>query len=390
MDFEFGDDMVAIRMEAKAFLDEHLDDELHERMERTGTHHDPEFSRALGARGWIASGWPVSDGGGGRSWLEQLVINEEFSRAQAPMGAILTTMLVANTLRVWGTPEQKSEVLPGVLRGEVQICLGYSEADGGSDVAAARTRAVRDGDEWVINGEKMFTSLAQVADYVFIVTRTNVEVKKHRGLTMFLVPMTTPGITIAEVKTLGGVRTNITSYQDVRVPDGRRVGDVDGGWAVLSSALEFEHSGSYAPEIDRVLNVAVREASRRDGDGSRRIDDPAVRAALARIAIDIEVSRLLGLNTGWMYSVGQNPVAEGSMAKVFSSEAFARACASLLALFGPDGLEQGHGLSDSGTGVIEHAFRHSQVTRIYAGTSEIHRSIVAERGLGLPRTRSAG
>jgi alkylation response protein AidB-like acyl-CoA dehydrogenase len=167
------------------------------------------------------------------------------------------------------------------------------------------------------------------------------------------------------------------------------VGDVDGGWAVLSSALEFEHSGSYAPEIDRILNVAVHEASRRDGDGSRQIDDPPVRAALARIAIDIEVSRLLGLNTGWMYSVGQNPVAEGSMAKVFSSEAFARACASLLALFGPDGLEQGHGLGDSGTGVIEHAFRHSQVTRIYAGTSEIHRSIVAERGLGLPRTRSA-
>lgn len=390
MDFDPGPQVDELRAEVRAFLADHVRPGVHEDMEETGTHHDPDFARALGARGWIASGWPAEEGGGGRSGLEQIFIGREMSAAQAPTAAIGTTMLVANTLRLWGTDEQKRTVLPGVVRGEVQICLGYSEADGGSDIAAARTRAGRDGDQWVINGEKMFTSLAQVADYVFIVTRTNLEARKHRGLTMFLVPMSTPGITVSEVKTLGGERTNITTYEDVRVPDSCRVGEVDGGWAVLTSALQFEHSGSFDPEIDRVLQVAVKEASRPGPDGRRLIDDPGVRARLARIAVDIEVSHLLGLQSTWMYSVGREPVTEGPMAKLYSSEAFTRACSDLMDVFGADALGRGDGHGSSGLGVLEHAFRHSQVTRIYAGTSEIQRSIVAERGLGLPRTRQAG
>src|SRR5262249_19217527 len=331
------------------------------------------------------------EGGAGLSVLEQSVLSEELRRAQAPMDGIGTAMLVAATLRVWGTPEQKQAVLGPFTRGELLIALGYSEADSGSDVAAARTRSQRDGDEWVINGEKMFTSLAQVADYVFLLTRSDPDaVKKHQGLTMFLVPITTPGITISEVKTLGGERTNITTYDNVRVPDSARVGEVGGGWAVLTSALELEHSGGFATEIERVLNVAVDEASKPDHDGVRLIDDVTVRRRLARIAIAIEVSRLLQRRSAWMYSVGRHPISEGPMAKVFSSEVFSKACSDLLDIFGPDGLRREHGLGSGGTGVIEHAYRHSQVTRIYAGTSEIQRSIIAERGLGLPRTRRAG
>ena len=142
-----------------------------EEMERTGTHHDPAFTRALGARGWVAPGWPKEEGGAGLNVLEQSVLSEELRRAQAPMDGIGTAMLVAATLRIWGTPEQKAAVLPGFTSGELLISLGYSEADSGSDVAAARTRSRRDGEEWVIDGEKMFTSLAQVADYVFLLTR---------------------------------------------------------------------------------------------------------------------------------------------------------------------------------------------------------------------------
>jgi alkylation response protein AidB-like acyl-CoA dehydrogenase len=390
IDFDLGLETQELRAEVRSFLSEHLDPEIHERMEKTGTHHDRAFAEALGAKGWIASGWPVSEGGGGRSWLEQIVISQELSAADAPTAGIGTTMLVANTLRIWGTPEQKEEVLPGIVRGEIQVCLGYSEADSGSDVAAARTRAIRDGDEWTVNGEKMFTSLAQIADYVFLLTRTNLDVKKHKGLTMFLIPMSTPGIAISEIKTLGGERTNVTSYQDVRVPDACRVGAVDGGWSVLTSALNFEHAVNYGPEVARVLRVAAEEASKPAGDGTRLIDDSSVRERLARVAIEVEVSELLGLRANWLAATGQAVRYEGSMAKVYSSEALARASADLLAIFGPDGLEQGGGHRGSGVGVIEHAFRHSQVTRIYAGTSEIHRSIVAERGLGLPRTRSAG
>jgi alkylation response protein AidB-like acyl-CoA dehydrogenase len=390
MDFRLGTDAEALRADVRAFLDQHLTEEIRSFMERTGTHHNDDFARAMGARGWVAPAWPKEEGGAGLGVLEQSVLHEEMQRAKAPVDGILTMMLVANTIRLWGTPEQKERILGPAARGELLISLGYSEADAGSDVAAARTRAVPDGDEWVIDGEKMFTSLAHVAQYVFLITRTSTEGKKHKGLTMFLVPLDTPGITVSEVKTLGGERTNITSYESVRVPDTARVGEVNSGWAVLSSALEFEHANGFGAEVARLLDVAVDAASKPDTDGRRLLDDPLVRARLAAIAIQTEVARLLEQRSAWMYEVDRHPVAEGPMAKLYSSEAFTRASSELLDVFGAAALARGGGLSPSGVGVVEHAFRHSQVTRIYAGTSEIQRSLIAERGLGLPRTRSAG
>jgi alkylation response protein AidB-like acyl-CoA dehydrogenase len=229
-----------------------------------------------------------------------------------------------------------------------------------------------------------------VADYIFLLARTNPDAKKHRGLTTFLVPTTSPGFSISEVKTLGGERTNITTYEEVRVPDHLRVGEVDQGWGVAAAALELEHGGSFGGGITVCLEAALERAAEPDEDGRRLLDDPSVRARLARAAIDAEVSTLLGLRAGWMQATGQRPLAEGSMAKVYSSEAFSRACSDLLDVFGPDSLRRTRGLGDHSLGTIEHNYRHSQVTRIYAGTSEIHRSIIAEGGLGLPRTRSAG
>jgi alkylation response protein AidB-like acyl-CoA dehydrogenase len=390
MDFDLGEDAEAVRKEVREFLAENLTADIHERMAETGTYYDGDFARALGARGWIAAGWPEEEGGSGRTWLEQAALNQELRRAEAPVDAIGTTMLVAETLRMFGTPEQKETIMKPAVRGELVIALGYSEPDSGSDAAAARTRAVVDGEEWVIDGEKMFTTLSQVADYVFMLTRTDTEVKKHRGLTTFLVPTTSAGFSISEVKTLGGERTNITTYEGVRIPDRLRVGEVNQGWSVASAALELEHSGSYAGEIEQVLAVAVHEASLPAADGSRLIDDPSVRARLAHAAIEIEVSDLLGMRAGWMHHVGQRPLVEGSMAKVYSSEAFSRAASELLDVFGPASLQRGRGMGDETLAKIEHAYRHSQVTRIYAGTSEIHRSIIAEAGLGLPRTRAAG
>ena len=390
MDFDMGPEAEALRKEVREFIAEHLTDDMYDRMVETGTYYDVDFARALGERGWIAAGWPEEEGGSGRSWTEQNVLHAELGRAEAPTDAIGTTMLIAATLRMFGTPEQKEAIMAPAVRGEVVIALGYTEPDSGSDAAAARTRAVRDGEEWVINGEKMFTTLSQVADYVFVLTRTNPDVKKHRGLTTFLVPTTAPGFSIAEVKTMGGERTNITTYEDVRIPDSLRVGEVDQGWGVAAAALELEHGGSYGGGIATSLEVAVAQASVPDEEGRRLIDDPSVRARLAEAAIEAEVSTLLGLRAGWMHAVGQRPLAEGSMAKVYSSEAFSRCCSDLLDIFGPDGLRRGRGLGDESLGAIEHNYRHSQVTRIYAGTSEIHRSIIAEGGLGLPRTRAAG
>jgi alkylation response protein AidB-like acyl-CoA dehydrogenase len=168
----------------RAFVAEHVTAELLERVYATGTWHDAEFARALAERGWIAPGWSEAEGGAGRSWLEQIVIREELDRVDAPISGLSVTMLVANTIRLWGSPELKDEILPKVVRGALVIVLGYSEADSGSDVAAARMSAVREGDGWLLNGQKMFTTHAQVADYVFMLTRTSPQAPKRKNLTM--------------------------------------------------------------------------------------------------------------------------------------------------------------------------------------------------------------
>lgn len=388
MNFDLGDDIDLLRTQVRKFLAEHVTDEMLARVHRTGTWHDPDFARALGERGWIAPGWPREEGGEGRSWLEQMVLREEIDRADAPISGLSVTMLVANTIRLWGTDELKATLLPRVVRGEVVMVLGYSEAGSGSDVAAARTSAVRDGDQWVINGEKMFTTHAQVADYVFLLTRTDPGGRKRKNLTMFLVPMDAPGVSVSEVKTLGGERTNITAYQDVRVSDSARVGEVDGAWAVLSSALMFERASTWAPALDRLVDAALEATSEVQPDGSRRFADPSQRGRIARAAAAAEASRLLALRAGWVAAQGEATMSEGPMAKLFSTEAYTRHAADLLDLAGPVGLRSSGHEVPRGAGVIEHAFRHSQVTTIYGGTSEIQRSIIAERGLGLPRSRA--
>lgn len=388
MDFRLGERSDEFRAEVAAFLDEHLTDEIIERVDATGTVHDWGFHRALAEQGWLAAAWPEAYGGQGRDPFEMAVFGQEAARRHAPMDGLATTMMVARTLLHVGTEEQKRAIVPRAVRGEILICLGYSEPDAGSDVAAARTRAVRDGDEWVITGQKMFTTLAHESEYVFLLTRTNPDVPKHQGLTMFLVPLDSPGIEIHPVHTLGGERTNITFYNDVRVPDRGRVGDVDGGWNVMTVALTFERSGGGGWETRRVLDHCIEWArTTRRPDGRRVIDDPVVRERLARVATECEVARLLGLRTSWVAHRGDLPGVEGSMSKLFASEAFQRACSDLLDLVGPEGLRR-HGEPDApADGWIEHAYRHAAVGTIYGGSSEIQRGIIAERGLRLPRTR---
>lgn len=387
MDFAVGAETEAFRAEVRAFLDEHVRPESIEEAHRTGTFHDWDFHRAMASRRWIAASWPESEGGAGRRASDQTLLFEELQRAGVPIDGWGTTMLVANTLRHVGTDEQRAEVIPRVLAGEILIALGYSEPDAGSDVAAARTRAVRDGDGWVIDGAKMFTTLAHEATYVFLLTRTNPDVAKHRGLTMFLVPLDTPGIEIQPVHTLGGERTNATFYNRVRVPDSARVGEVDGGWAVMSVALAFERGGSYNGPAQRMIQQlldapavggAVPVLARAEG-----------RTALARAVMNLEVGRLLNSRAQWLAAIGELPTVEGSMAKLFASEQFQRFAADLLDLTGPEALRSRSEADAPGHGEIEANVRHSVVTTIYGGTSEVQRGIIAERGLGLPRGQRA-
>src|SRR5438309_1487418 len=233
MDFRFPAGAEVFRAEARKFVAEHVTHELVERAYRTGTMHDWGLHRALGERGFLAGSWPEADGGRGRSVFEMMVLLDELNRAEAPLDGWVVTMSAANTIRIMGTEEQHRTVLPAVVSGDALIAIGFSEPDSGSDVASARTRAVRDGDEWIVNGQKMFTTMAHEARWVFLLTRTDPEAPKHRGLTVFLVPMDTPGIELQPVHTLGWERTNITFYTDVRVDDRWRVGEVNGGWDVI-------------------------------------------------------------------------------------------------------------------------------------------------------------
>jgi alkylation response protein AidB-like acyl-CoA dehydrogenase len=358
------------RDEVRAFLAEHLTPDVIERVHATGTVHDWGFHRALAAEGWL--------NGQGRD----PVLVDELTRARAPMDGAGTAVLVARTLERVGTDAQRAEVVPRIYAGEILVCLGYSEPDSGSDVAAAKTRAQRDGDEWVINGQKMFTTLAHESAYVFLLTRTGTGPAKHRGLTMFLVAMDSPGIEVRAMQTLGGERTNVTFYNDVRVPDSARVGEVDGGWDVMAVALAFERQPVANGETRRLFERTLAWA-RHTG----AIDDPIARDRLARVAVDVEVGRLLGDRLASLAMKGELPVVEGSMAKLFASEAFQRAAADLLDLTGAEGALQHGEPGASAEGWVEHAYRHAAVTTIYAGVSEIQRSIIAERGLGLPRSR---
>ena len=253
MDFRLGEGSEAFRQEARTFLDEVLTDEVRDQMHRTGVHHNWDFHRHLVERGLLAPGWPEEYGGQGRDPLEMLAFMEEFHRAGAPTYAVGTTLMVANIIRHLGTEEQKQLILPPALGGEIIIVLGFTEPESGSDVAAAQTRAVRDGDQWVVNGQKMFTTNAQEADYVFMLARTNPDVPKHQGLTTFLVPLRQPGVEIQPVYTLSGERTNLTFYSDVRVDDSLRIGEVDGGWDVMQVSLTFERAGDQGGESISLL-----------------------------------------------------------------------------------------------------------------------------------------
>ena len=385
MDFRLADEVEAFRTELRAFLDEHITLELEERVYRTGVSHDDAFTEALRDRGWLAPGLAddttVPYGHG-----ESQVMKQEFLRTDAPSYANSTTAMVASLVMRLGTDEQRREIVPKAREGEIIIVLGFSEPESGSDVANAQTRAVRDGDEWVINGSKMFTTNAHIADYVFLLTRSNPDVPKHQGLTTFLVPMDQAGVEVQAVFTLSGERTNITFYNDVRVSDRWRIGEVDGGWRVMMASLQDEHSAGFGCRTERLLEDAEAWAAEAtDATGRAKILDPDVRERLARCATELEVSMLLERRTSWMFEQGQVPEAEGPMAKLFSTEALARSAEDLCEMVGPDALRSYFEPSAPQQGRIEHARRFSLGATIYAGTSEIQRNIIASRGLGLPR-----
>jgi alkylation response protein AidB-like acyl-CoA dehydrogenase len=386
MDFRLGERSEAFRDKAKQFLDEHLTAEVREQMRVTGVHHDWGFHRARVAHGLLAPGWPEEFGGQGRDPLEVFASAEEFQSSGAPTYGVGTTLMVANVIRHMGTEDQKQLILPKALSGEIIIVLGFSEPEAGSDVAAAQTRAVQDGDDWLINGQKMFTTNAQEADYVFLLARTNTGVAKHKGLTTFLVPLSQPGVEIQPVVTVSGERTNLTFYTDVRVSDALRIGEIDGGWHVMTVGLTFERSMPQGGDSRRLLDAMVHWALTATDDAGRPTsEDPDVLARLGRAAAENEVSVLLARRCAWLQNSGVLPGVEGSMAKLFATEALTRQSADFVDMLGPDGIRSEGDPTAIAEGIAEYSYRFALGTTTYGGTSEIQRNIIAQRGLGLPR-----
>jgi alkylation response protein AidB-like acyl-CoA dehydrogenase len=314
------------------------------------------------------------------------VLTEELTRADAPFVAIATSEMVARVIHSVGSPELQERVLPKVLAGEATIALGMSEPEAGSDVAAIQTRARAVEGGWVIDGQKMFTTNGHIADYVFLLARTDPESVRHQGLTTFLVPLGTEGVEAQGVETLSGERTNITYYSDVFVEDLWRISEVGEGWASLMLALQDEHSAPFSPHLDRLLDAIERWAQQPDVDGVRPLERAEVRRRLAKAATDLEVAQLLEVRSSWMEERGDVPVVEGPMSKLFSTEAGVRRSEDLTAMVGPDALRSRLDPTQLQDGLIEHSLRFAVGMTIYAGTSEVQRNIIAQRRCGLPRS----
>ncbi|MCU1359995.1 MAG: hypothetical protein JWN99_1284 [Ilumatobacteraceae bacterium] len=386
MNFDLGEQAEAFRVEVRNFIEKNVTPEMIERAWTTGTLHDWDLHRLMAERRWIAPSWPFELGGQGRSEAELVAFHQEFARAGVPIDGLSTTMLVVDTLRHVGTLDQQQRVVPAVLAGSMLLCLGYTEPGSGSDVAAARTRAVRDDDHWIIDGQKMFTTMAHESSYVFLLTRTDSSGPKHRGLTMFLVPMDAEGVEVSEIRTLGGQQTNVTFYNAVRVPDSARVGEVNGGWEVMKVALALERTVPMGPgPLVRRIEEWMRLPETSGHAAS--LDSESLRTELARTRILAEVVDVLYLNVAYVTSTGNVPSIEGSMAKLFGAEVYNQQASALLDVFGPIGLRSHGDPQGVAGGELEHSFRYATFCAIAGGASEIQRSIIAERHLGLPRSR---
>jgi alkylation response protein AidB-like acyl-CoA dehydrogenase len=347
---------------------------------------DTEFSRLLGRDGWIGIGWPKQFGGQGRSVTEQIAFATEMANADAPCQAHSTgEFIVAPALFSHGTKAQQNEWLPAIRRGERSFALGYSEPEAGSDLAALRTRAVRDGDHWVVNGQKLWSTGGDKAELMWLAVRTDPEARKHAGISVLMVDLRSPGVTIRPSMALYGKTFSAQHYDNVRVPARNMVGAVNNGWKVITDALAAERvmiAGIRMAGIERAFN-RLTERLRTDGGRALR-SDPVVRDRIGALAADIQVARQLQLRNARLMEQGQAPIHEAAMGKVFASELQERLGQAALDILGTGGLLS-EDESTAPVGEMEQLLRHSIMGMIGGGTNEIQRNIIAQRGLDLPR-----
>jgi len=386
MEFEWEPEYRAFRDELRAFIGEWRTPELlREYAETYGAGGDliHAFHRAMDERGYMRMCWSAEAGGDGRNLLYQYIFVEEMEYWGMPYGN-LTFTSIAPAIQAFGTPEQKREWLPGIYRGELTFAIGYSEPNAGTDLASLRTRAVRDGDEWVVNGQKIWTSLADVSTHIWLAARTDPDAPKHAGISLIVVPTATPGVTIRPLYTMYGGHTCETFYDDVRVPAANLVGPENGGWGLVMHALNHERvalaaTGALARLFDQL--VAYLQSAR-----PSQLALASTRTRLAELELDIREHRALALHNAWIVSRGGTPIAEASMAKVSGTELRTRLASAAMDLLGRrGGLAAASGDEAPFEGRAEFNYRLSPIFRFGGGTNEVQRDIVAAAGLGLPR-----
>jgi 3-oxocholest-4-en-26-oyl-CoA dehydrogenase alpha subunit len=390
MQIAYTDEQEALRRELRTYFTDLMTPEVEGEVMRgeTGGPHCLEAVRKMGRDGWLGIGWPTEHGGQGRSEIEQLIFFDEAWRVSAPI-PFLSINTVGKTIQEFGSDEQKAFFLPRILAGELHVSIGYTEPTAGTDLASLRTTAVKDGDEWVVNGQKIYTSLASYADYIWLAARTDPEAPKHKGITIFLVPTTSPGFSYTKIETMVNASTFTTYYDDVRVPDSAVVYGVDRGWDLIVNQLNYERvslapAGMFSKTYEDVLDWArTTTLPGRDGrDGQRVIDQQWVQVNLARVKAQLEFLKLINWKVA--ASNGANP-ADASATKVFGTEFFVQGYKLLMEILGTAAALERGSPGAALAGRLARSFQGTLILTFGGGVNEIQRDLIALFGLGLPR-----
>ncbi len=388
MDYRWTDEQLQFRDELRGFIERQRTPELLAELEEYLSTHRPgsemaKFRAALNDAGYTTMSWPEEYGGQGKGAFFLYILKEELAYWALPFDS-LSILSIGNTIWRFGSEGQRREWLPKIQSGQMTFALGYSEPNAGSDLAALQPRAVRDGDDWVINGQKIYTSGAHISSHLWLAARTDPDAPKHRGISMFVFPMDTPGITVRPLWTMGDVRTNETFFENVRIPSDAIVGEENRGWYTAMNALDLERVslGPWSP-LQRTLDDVVRYV--REERRELR-DDPVTRTALAERKLEVEMARALTLINAEMIDNGRTPTMEASMTKVWAADVAEVLANTAMDLLGTEAaLNRDSGGFAPLDGSLEAKWRNAPIIRFGGGTNDIQRQIIATRGLGLPR-----
>jgi 3-oxocholest-4-en-26-oyl-CoA dehydrogenase alpha subunit len=379
-----------LRAELRGYYAELLTDEVRKGLAEGGEGGEAwrEVVRQIGKDGWLGIGWPAEFGGQGRPATDQFIFFDETRRAGAPF-PFVTINTVGPTIMRFGTEEQKSFFLPKILAGELNFAIGYTEPEAGTDLASLRTRAVHDGDEYIVNGAKIFTSGADMADYIWLAVRTNPEAPKHKGISILCVPTTAPGFAWSIINTVGGLTTSQTFYDNVHVPVTNRVGEENEGWRMITTQLNHERVGlaAWSGLAISLYEDVVAWAAAEPLDGGSVIDQAWVQMDLAKCAAELEAMWLLNWRMAVHVADGELTGAESSSIKVFGTERILEVARLLSGVVGAAGYLTPGSAGAFLRGRLEATGRQAQVNTFGGGVNEVQREIVATAGLGMQRTK---